>query len=373
MDDGVMRTTPQLVIALATLLLAGCAGRALMGTPNVYAGAEPATVYRDVPGELQSNKVDLLYVTDRAPERDGSGKLGYGFGRSASLAIGSIVVQIGKAISWDELMELSRRLTLAPKAEVVIYIHGYNNKLSDAALTLGELWHFLGREHVPVLYSWPAGHGGISGYAYDRESGEFTIYHLKSFLRLLAALPELDRVHIIAHSRGTDVAITALRELFLETLAEGEDPRQRFHIRNLILAAPDMDFEVLVQRVVAEHLERGLVQVTLYTYQKDKAIHVAERLFGSHARLGRLQQNDLSKEDVESLEKVPSITFVEFTGKSKGLSHGYFHTSPAVSSDLILSIRYEMPPGPQHGRPMQRRGTNFWAIDDSYPSNAGEH
>lgn len=86
-----------------------------------------------------------------------------------------------------------------------------------------------------------------------------------------------------------------------------------------------------------------------------------------------LQQNDLSKEDVESLEKVPSITFVEFTGKSKGLSHGYFHTSPAVSSDLILSIRYEMSPGPQHGRPMQRRGTNFWAIDDSYPSNAGEH
>jgi len=134
-----------------------------------------------------------------------------------------------------------------------------------------------------------------------------------------------------------------------------------------------MDFEVLVQRVVAEHLERGLVQVTLYTYQKDKAIQVAERLFGSHTRLGRLQQNDLSREDVESLEKVPSITFVEFTGKSKGLSHGYFHTSPAVSSDLILSIRYEMPPGPQHGRPMQRRGANFWAIDDSYPPNAGEH
>ena len=400
-----------------------------MPTPNVYVGAEQAEIYQDVPAELQSNKIDLLYVTDRRPEKNDSEELFYGFGRSPSLAFGSAVVEIGEKLSWDELVELSlvrdrtkstklrmgqinelgrfpnvpfpaavvdgviqrdpaaiqaaretekqlhaelgRRLRLAPKPEVVVFIHGYNNDFNDAAFTLAELWHFLGREQVPILYTWPAGHGGASGYAYDRESGDFTIYHLKNFLRSLAALRELDKVHVIAHSRGTDVAITALRELFLETLADGSNPRQRFRIQNLILAAPDMDFEVLLQRVVAERLELGLGQVTLYTSQKDKAIHIAERLFGSVVRVGRLQPTNFSPEQAESLKKVSDITFIELQGKSDPVGHGYFHSSPAASSDLILTIRYEMQPGAKHGRPMQPKGINFWVIDENYPTSQG--
>ena len=153
-----------------------------MPTPNVYIGAEQAKIYQDVPAELQNNKVDLLYVTDRMPEKNDNDELFYGFGRSPSLAFGSAVVEIGKNISWEELIELSlerertrstklrmgwikelgrfpnvpfpaalvngvirqdpaaieaareteaqlhaelgRRLQLAPKAEVVVFIHG---------------------------------------------------------------------------------------------------------------------------------------------------------------------------------------------------------------------------------------------------------
>lgn len=103
---------------------------------------------------------------------------------------------------------LNQRLALAPKKEVTIYLHGYNNSFEDAAFTLAELWHFMGREGVPLLYTWPADRGGIRGYAYDRESGQFTLYHLKQLLRSLARFPEVEKVHIVAHSRGTDVATT---------------------------------------------------------------------------------------------------------------------------------------------------------------------
>ena len=72
-------------------------------------------------------------------------------------------------------------------------------------LVIAELWHFLGRQGVPILYTWPAGFGGLRGYTRDRESGGFTIFHLKQFLRLLASTPELEELNIIAHSRGTDV------------------------------------------------------------------------------------------------------------------------------------------------------------------------
>ena len=132
-----------------------------------------------------------------------------------------------------------------------------------------------------------------------------------------------------------------------------------------------MDFEVLLQRVVAEHLESGLGQITLYTSQKDNAIHIAERLFGSVVRAGRLQPKNFSPEQAESLKKVSDITFVELQGKSDPVGHSYFHSSPAASSDLILTIRYEMQPGAEHGRPMLPRGFNFWTIDETYPTSQG--
>ena len=103
------------------------------------------------------------------------------------------------------------------------------------------------------MYTWPAGRSGLlKGYTYDRESGEFTIYHLKQFIRILASTPALARIHMIAHSRGTDIAASALRELFIEAKAAGIDPQKKFKIANLVLVAPDLDLDVVIQRFGAE-------------------------------------------------------------------------------------------------------------------------
>ena len=54
-------------ILAAASLLTGCAGRPLMPTPDLYTvGGTPA--FGDLPAELESNRVDILYVTDRKPE-----------------------------------------------------------------------------------------------------------------------------------------------------------------------------------------------------------------------------------------------------------------------------------------------------------------
>ncbi len=221
-------------LVLTMLLLGGCATRSLMPAPNLYGAKDAPELFGELPTELQGNRVDLLYVTDRAPETDEQGKLAYGYGRSRSAAFGSAIVTIEPELDWQDLKsisleqdrsprltmrlisieergrfpespppivlidgllqpdpstlerarqteqmlhaELRKRLALAPKQEVVVFVHGYNNEFEDAAQTLAELWHFLGREHIPILYTWPAGRGGPSGYNYDRESGEFTVY-----------------------------------------------------------------------------------------------------------------------------------------------------------------------------------------------------
>ncbi len=264
--------------------------------------------------------------------------------------------------------ELRRRLALGGKREVVLFVHGYNNDFDDAAFTLAELWHFLGREPIPILYTWPAGRGGPSGYIYDRESGEFTIHHLKNFLRSLIQTEEIDKLHLIAHSRGTDVLSSAMRELTLEARAAMGDIPPLLKASDILLAAPDLDVSVVEQRLIAEQIGRGMGKTVIYTSPEDRAISMAERFFKSVTRLGRLSPEDVGDRELSSIGHLEGVSIIEFTGKADVTGHGYFHSSPAASSDLILSIRYDRMAGADQGRPLVPVAPGFWRLEPGYPN-----
>jgi hypothetical protein len=48
------------------------------------------------------------------------------------------------------------------------------------------------------------------------------------------------------------------------------------------------------------------------------------------------------------------------------LGHGYFHSSPAASSDLILVMRYGRRPGAENGRPLKNLQEGFWMLENDY-------
>jgi len=419
-----------LIVAISILLCACSSEKYLMPSPSLYIGND-LVGFDKVPPALQSSTFDLLYVTDRKPEYDESNNLIYGYQRSLSSAFGSVIINLNPALSWGELVaesqkktrkqkivlyiaktselgrypetpyslikdsqgdliedpavliaardinslfqaELAKRIAIAPKKEVFIYIHGVSNTFADAAYTLAELWHFSGRETVPIVYTWPAGYGGASGYAYDRESGEFTVFHLKQFLRSLAANTEIEKIHILAHSRGTDVISTALRELFIEAKASGQDPQLVYRIANFIMAAPDLDVAVLSQRMIAERIGFNVDAVTIYTSSDDKAIKLSKMLFSSVARLGNLvlQNNNVDGHNnssavmAQQLLKANNLSIIEMQGKSDRVGHSYFQDNPEVSSDLMMILRYEVKPGKENGRPLKAVGTNMWIISD---------
>ncbi|WP_367646750.1 alpha/beta hydrolase [Ruegeria arenilitoris] len=127
------------------------------------------------------------------------------------------------------------------------------------------------------MYSWPSRRGSLFGYFTDRESGECTIFHLKETLRMLCAMSKVKRLHIIAHSRGTDVTTTALRELMIEARAYGCDPRRVLKVENLILPAQDLDFGVVSQRLIEEQFGPAIGQITnLFKPERPCAWPVAE-------------------------------------------------------------------------------------------------
>src|SRR5688572_11617939 len=76
---------------------AGCGGKPqLMATPNIYANGDPAP-FAGVPSERQSNRVEVLYLTDRALEEGATpDRPKYGHKRSRSVAFGVCEVSFGK-------------------------------------------------------------------------------------------------------------------------------------------------------------------------------------------------------------------------------------------------------------------------------------
>jgi esterase/lipase superfamily enzyme len=424
-----------LLLAFVLLLASGCGGSTpLMPTPNIYARglAEP---FENVPPALQSDTVDVLYMTDRKPEPGSTpGSAKYGIKRSRSVGYGIATVKFGKDVSWEQLERasktskrnvklpmrivktveigrfpdtprslaesdvsapiadtagtrptttkierdeqiaraealLSERLARVPDKEVFIFVHGYNNKFYDAVVTIAGLWHFLGRRGVPVAYTWPAGQTGLlRGYTYDRESSEFTVFHLKQMIREVAHNPDVKKINLIGHSRGTDVVISALRELHLEINGAGRSTREELKLGTLVLAAPDIDFDVMAQRMMTARLGRIPERFVLYVCSKDSALGMSNWLFAGGGRVGKLRSDMFTPEELKVLRATKTVQIVDARIKNPGaFGHDYFHSNPAVSSDLIMVMRYHMMPAEEYGRPLGADGKGFWIVDDKYP------
>lgn len=412
-------------LCVATVCVAcGCATRDLMPTPNLYV-MQPAAAFRDVPDSQRRSDVVVPYATDRARTVREDGVVWYGHGRSTRLALGACRVEFGEGLTWEELVALSttsvRRthvplriteieeylsypdtpfaanlmedpeytreeydaeaanardeiqeavrteLLLHGQREVFLYIHGYNNSFDDAVLLTAQFWHFLGRRGIPVAYTWPAGRGGLVGYTTDSESGDFTVFHLKSFLRDIAAMEVIDKIHILSHSRGTDVLTAALRELKIEADAAGADPKEALKLGQVVMAAPDIDTQVFGQRFLAEDLPDAADGVTIYLSGRDRALLLSKWLHSSVTRLGMLPVNQVSPELGRLLGYFPNLHFINADVESNFIGHDFFYTNPAVSSDLILLLKEGRQPGAEHGRPLHHAMSNVWTIHPWYP------
>jgi esterase/lipase superfamily enzyme len=416
-----------LILWTGVLLVGGCGGPQLMPTPTIYVDAK-TDPFADVPVALQGGKIDILYVTNRAQvaTKKGDPSVEYGIERSHSAAYGSCIVEIGEDLPWAEIVKQSRtdkrtealpltvrstkeagrwgavpnplvrkgdllvtdpafeakqdvltqalykdiqaRLAKTPRKEAFVFVHGFGNTFEDATTTMAELWHFLGREGVPIAYSWPAGAGvSVRGYTEDYESSRFATTHLKWLLKALSECPGLEKIHVIAHSRGTDVATTSLREMAIAVHAAGKDPTKTLKIGNMVLAAPDMDLDVVTIQMNGDRAFDSVERMTIYVSPHDKAIGLSQWIFGGDLRVG-----DMSVADVNPVQKSNTalrkdhFSLVVAKIKASGVGHSYYRLNPAVESDLIQLLRYGVAPGAP-GRPLKPLIPGMWTLDDRYP------
>lgn len=408
-------------LLLLSFLTACSTVHKLPTVPNLYSVKTPYPAHNITSSE-QGTTSKIFYVTDRSPVTDGETLTGYDEERSTSMAFGEATVSYS-GISWDELIKsslmktkrpaveismidevnrfpeiplvfsatpdgifidpeeaaqydksieifrksIAERLTSANQKDIILYVHGFNISFENAVLGLNDVWHFGGRQAVPIVYSWPSGSGNLFGYFSARESGEFTVYHLKETLRMLSSMPEVENIHIIAHSRGTDITTTALRELIIETRASGKDPLTVLKVENLLLAAPDLDYGVVSQRLIAEQFGPAFGQITIYMNEDDSALGISQKLMKG-IRFGKLTINNQNEREAQIFEHVKNVSFVNVKDVKGFVGHSYFRTHPGALSDIIRLINTSSPPGTAT-RPLTKIDGNFWTLDRSYLTN----
>ena len=98
------------------------------------------------------------------------------------------------------------------KRQVLVFVHGFNNRFEDAVYRFAQIIHDSGTEAVPVLFTWPS-RASVLAYGYDRESSTYSRDQLENVLKGLAADPQVGEVSILSHSMGNWLVLESLRQM----------------------------------------------------------------------------------------------------------------------------------------------------------------
>ena len=101
--------------------------------------------------------------------------------------------------------------------------------------------------------------------------------------------------------------------------------------------------------------------LTTYVSPDDKALGISGWLFGSLARMGRVDTSWFSPQDFEQARMVGLFDIVQVPSSGCFICHSYFVSNPSASSDIIAMLRYGLAPN-QPGRPLIEVERPFWRL-----------
>lgn len=261
---------------------------------------------------------------------------------------------------------IDKKLSISEVKDIYIYVHGYKVVFDNPILVSAELWHFLGYEGAFIAYAWPSTPSRLA-YMSDIETANYSARNLRVLLKYLADETRAENIHIIGYSAGTRVVLTALAQLTLENKhLQTDEVRRKLRIGHVILAGSDHDRDIF-----GSYLDDGLLRIcrdlTLYMSVEDQALGVSRFVF-SRNRLGQTASSEeWGSAVIDYLRTNPQLTIVDVSdaeSATTGNGHAYFRGSPWVSSDILMSLRYQLPPG-DRGLVLETE-RQLWQFPDDY-------
>jgi esterase/lipase superfamily enzyme len=211
------------------------------------------------------------------------------------------------------IASFSRILKKTPGRQVLVFVHGFNNRFEDAVYRFAQIVHDSRAVAAPVLFTWPS-RGSLFAYGYDRESANFSRDALENLLRWLSDNPQVSEVSVLAHSMGNWVTLEALRQMAIR------DGRVAPKIKTVLLAAPDVDVDLAREQIATMGAQRP--KFTLFLSEDDKALAASREVWGA-PRLGAVNPEVEPYKTILANENINVINLTSYKG-ADGLDHGKF-------------------------------------------------
>jgi esterase/lipase superfamily enzyme len=199
----------------------------------------------------------------------------------------------------------------------------------------------MGFDGTAILFSWPSA-GAVTGYVRDQQTARNAGWHLRRLLRDQIPRVGAAKVHVVAHSMGSEVLSRAL------ALIDRADSLPR--LDQVILAAPDVDSRIF-GREILPILRQRAAGVTLYASSEDDALR-ASRVLNGVWRLG------LGGDSLTVLEGMTTVDATRIRGDALG--HTLFGNS-ALLSDLHALLTEARAPAERRLLQVRRSdGMMYW-------------
>ncbi len=383
----------------------------LMPTPTVFLDGQP-NAFAANPALAKTNSIDLFYATNRLPIGLRTNRT-YAVVPGRDLHLGVATIRIGEErTTWDQIYAMSTnvvedrrpRLNLQSLAEmatvedgermspgtrawlglvnaaidraqdkdIIIYVHGANSTVERAAGQAAQLRHFTGQNSVVLLFAWPTAENFLV-YPRDMVTAFGAAPQLARLIELLARHTRVRKIDVLTYSAGGTVGSDGLALVGRAAKVKGAiNPR----LGEVYHAAPDADTRAFVDdlRDYAAVAER----VTVAANMGDVTLRISEAV-NRGSRAGRPDIAELS----------PNATrFLLEATVDKGLellrvrpedipdlserSHSFWYNDPWVSSDVLLTFLFSLPPGERglvSGTTELAPGklAEYWSFPADYP------
>jgi hypothetical protein len=268
-----------------------------------------ASVYKDTLGWEEASKPGKLPFKNRpikcAPEED-------------------VYEKFGQAVAQAAKQSGSN--------EIFICVHGFNTSFAIAARDAARIAYNVQRP--VILYSWPST-AKLLQYAVDSGNNEWSQEHFNHLMEELITVKEETgvKINLVAHSMGNRLAVRSVPIIAGKQL-----------FQQVFLVDPDFDAETFFHYVVrytprlkpnAQEPESKM-QVRILFSRKDRALPVAQVIFGGYTRLG--QAADTMIETMMNPVQVPDLLeeTAHFVGKLNPLAS---NTSTAITIGMRQRMR----------------------------------
>lgn len=226
--------------------------------------------------------------------------------------------------------------------DILLFVHGYNNTISDSILLMAQFVEDTDFSGVPVLFSW-ASAARPSHYVYDLNSALIARPRLLATARVLGKT-NAKSFNLLAHSMGAMLTMEAIVQSDISGTYN-----QSGRLKNVLFAAPDIDLD-LFRAQVGQLTQKDHGYFVLVS-EDDKALGFSKLISGGITRVGAADANELqglgvTVLDVSQIDDSNLGTHSKFAGSpeivkliGEAMNAGQLaQSSPTSLGDMLAGI-----------------------------------